>query len=160
MRPYLSPGFSLLGLQPNSYERVLWFLRTAAPQWTTARVRSIGLPQLGLPSRDLFSFSLSLSQGIFVQGFYRLAFCGNLGLRDKDLLSCSAGFLWRHACFLNSGEARYLGLTISPNSDCPQVHELDPNDKDIGSITQQGAMSFLESTTHVIKILYVFFIKS
>jgi hypothetical protein len=75
-------------------------------------------------------------------------------------LSCSAGFLWRHACFLNSGEARYLGLTISPNSDCPQVHELDPNYKDIGSITQQGAMSFLESTTHAIKILYVFFIKS
>jgi len=71
-----------------------------------------------------------------------------------------AGFLWCHVCFLNSGEARYSGLTISPNSNCPYVHELDPKDKDIGSITQQGAMSFLESTTHAIKILYVFFIKS
>ena len=109
---------------------------------------------------SVFIQPLTFEEDYWFRVLTNLLSLDSLRSRDRDLRPCSAGFLCCHECFLNCGEARYLGLTVSPNSNCPHVHELDPKDKDIGSNIQQGAMSFLESTTHVIKILYVFSIKS
>ena len=105
----------------------------------------------------LFIQPLTFEKDYSFRSSHKLAFRKRLELRDRDLLSCSAGFPLVSSVRLEFRRSRISGPDYQPRFRMP---EIDPKDRDIGSITQQGAMSFLESTAHAIKILYVFFIKS